>query len=122
MKVAGEQNLQRCLLGMKTNFALEGNRDPKHLARMRHADIALELDSIIKTALDKICAAERMLKDGDTSTLNIAFGDTNSFVSHSQLRQKTSLDVALKIFGINVDSANKSTTFKERVTHAVCSY
>jgi hypothetical protein len=122
VEVAGKQNLQRCLLGMETDFALEGNRDSEDLARMRHTDISLELDCVIETALDKVRATERVVEDNNAPLLNVAFGDTDAFVAVPKLRQETGFNVALQIFGLHMDRPDKSTTFEERVTHTVCSY
>jgi hypothetical protein len=122
VKVTGEQNLQRCLLGVETNLALEGNRDTEDLARVGHADVGLELDSIIETALDKVRASERVVQDNNAPLLDVTFGDADALVPVAKLGQKTGFNVALEKFGLHVDRPDKSTTFKERVTHAVCSY
>lgn len=122
MKVARKQNFQRCLFGVKTNLALERNRNSEDLTRMRHTDIGLKLYGIIETSLDKVCASERVVENNNAALLNVAFGDTDTFVAVSKLRQKTGFNVALEILGIHMDRPDKSTTFEERVTHTVCSY
>jgi hypothetical protein len=82
----------------------------------------LELDSIVETALDKVCASEGVVQDNNTPLLDVPFGDTDALVPMAKLGQKAGFNVALEKFGLHVDRPNKSTTFKERVTHAVCSY
>jgi hypothetical protein len=40
----------------------------------------------------------------------------------AELCEKTGFNVALEKFRFNVDVTDESTTFKERITHAACSY
>jgi hypothetical protein len=89
---------------------------------MRHTHICLKLDGVIQSALDEVGSSEGVFHDGDTSSLEIAFGDTDSFILHTELCQKTGLNISLEKAGFNVNISHKRTTFKERVTHTVDSY
>jgi hypothetical protein len=43
---------------VKSNLALEDDRDAEVLSRVGEADVRLELDDIIETATDKVHATE----------------------------------------------------------------
>jgi ABC-type cobalamin transport system ATPase subunit len=87
-----------------------------------HADIRLKLDGVIQTPLDEIGSSQRMLHDRDAPSLDIALRHAHTLVLHTELCEQTGLDISLEEARINVDISHQHTTFKERVTHTVCSY
>jgi len=89
---------------------------------VRHADIRLELYGIIKTSLNEVGTPQGVLEDCDASAKDVSFGDTNSFKLVTKLSEKTRFNVTLQKLGIHVNIPDESTTFKERITHTVCSY
>jgi hypothetical protein len=58
----------------------------------------------------------------DALILEVALGYTDSFILVPELGEETGLNVALEKARIDMDRADKSTAFKERIPHAVCSY
>jgi hypothetical protein len=89
---------------------------------VRHTDIRLKLDCIVQPSFDIVDASKRMTNNCNASALNIPLCDTDAFILHTKLCEKTSLNIALKKSRINMDITNKLTTFKERITHTVYSY
>jgi hypothetical protein len=65
---------------MDANLALEGDGRPEHLSIVREAHVRLELDIVIKTALQDVRATQGMLLDCDTARLDISFRNTDTFV------------------------------------------
>jgi hypothetical protein len=63
-----------------------------------------------------------MVKNHNATVLEIALGDADSLILVTKLSKKASFNVALQKLGLHVDISDESTTFKERITHCVCSY
>jgi hypothetical protein len=122
VEVTRQQHLERSHLCVDTNLALESHRDTEGLSRVRHTDIRLELYGIIKTSLNEVGSSKGMLDNCDAAIQDVSFGNTDSFKLVTKLSEKTSFNVALQKFGIHVNISDESTTFKERITHTVCSY
>jgi hypothetical protein len=65
---------------MDTNLALERHRSPEHLSIVREAYVSLELDIVIKTALQDVGATQRMLLDSDTARLDVSLWNADTFI------------------------------------------
>jgi hypothetical protein len=63
-----------------------------------------------------------MLEDREAAGKEVSLGDADALVFVTELSEKAGFDIALEIFGLDVNISDQSTTFKERITHTVCSY
>ena len=63
-----------------------------------------------------------MFKHYNAAVLKIPLSGTDALILVAELCEKTGFNVALEVFRVDVDIPNQSTTFKERITHTVCSY
>jgi hypothetical protein len=63
-----------------------------------------------------------MFKHHNATVVEIAFGDADALILVTKLSKKASFNVALQMLGVHVNISDESTTFKERITHTVCSY
>jgi DNA-binding phage protein len=122
VEIARKQDLERSHLGVDADLALEGHRHTERLSRVRHTDIRLKLHGVVQSSLDKVGASQRIVYHGNAALVNVALGDADAFIPMTKLGKKTCLDIALKVFRVNVNIPDESTTFEERITHTVCSY
>jgi hypothetical protein len=122
VEVAGEQDLEWRHLRVDPDLALESHRHSEGLSRVGHTDIRLKLHGIFQTSLDKVCTSQRMFKNSNATVVDIAFGDADALILVTKLSKKASFNIALQVLGVHMDISDESTTFKERITHAVCSY
>jgi hypothetical protein len=122
VEVTRQENLERGELCVDTNLALESHGDTEGLSRVRHTYIRLKLYGIIKTSLNEVGPSKGVLDDCDTSIEDVSLRNTDSFKLVTKLSEKTRINVALQKLGIHVNISDESTTFKERITHTVCSY
>jgi hypothetical protein len=122
VEITGEEHLERSQLGVDPDLALERDWNPEGLPGVRHTDIRLELYGVIESALDKVCASQRMFKHHNATVVEIAFGDADALILVTKLSKKASFNIALQMLGVHVNIPDESTTFKERITHCVCSY
>jgi hypothetical protein len=113
VKIARKQNLDRRRLGVKTNLALEHHRCLEHLSGVRKAEASREAHAIVQSALQNVGATKGVLGNRDAAGLNISFGEADTFILVTQLRDKTGMDIALKESGIYMNVPSKLTTFIE---------
>jgi len=117
VEIAWKQGLDGRLLGVNPDLALERDWNPEGLSRVGHTDVRLKLYGVIETALDKVCASQRMFKHHNATVVEIAFGDADALILVTKLSKKASFNVALQKLGLHVDISDESTTFKERIAH-----
>jgi hypothetical protein len=56
---------------------------------MRHTDIGLKLDGVIKTTLDQVYASKRVLDNRDATALNKALWSADTLIIRAKLREQT---------------------------------
>lgn len=122
VEIARKEDLERSHLRVNANLALEGHGDAERLSGVGHAHIRLELYSVVQSALDKVCASQRIFNNSNATVVNVALGDADALILMTKLSKKASFNIALQVFRVNVNISDESTTFEERITHTVCSY
>jgi hypothetical protein len=100
---------------VKTNLALEHHRCLEHLSGVRKAEASREAHTIVQSALQNVGATKGVLGNRDATGLDISFGEADTFILVTQLRDKTGMDIALKESGIYMNVPSKLTTFIEWV-------
>jgi hypothetical protein len=82
---------------------------------VRVADVRLEDNVVVGTALDHIRATQAVLDDRCAPAIDVAFGSANPLILHANLSQKTRINISLEVLGVYVDVADKLTTFKQGI-------
>jgi hypothetical protein len=72
---------------------------------VREADLGLKADVVVETALDYVCASQRVLGDGDASGLDKAFRKADALVLVTELGNQTGVNITLEVSGIEVNIA-----------------
>jgi hypothetical protein len=82
---------------------------------VREAEVGLEANTVVESALQDVGATKGMFNNRDAAWLYISFGEADSFVLVAQLSNQACKNVTLKESGIHVNVPSELATFIERV-------